>query len=260
MRLALAILAATAATAAADPNDHVSGFLTAGAGDLAGVVTARDDNKPVRNVRVHVVAATGKEQIVVTDTAGKFRARLVPSEYTLVFAYGDVKVAGAVAVATTVDGTDAVELREPIAPTAQPEPRPSAYLIPPYSQTAIDRNAWVRAWLILDIDDQGKVTRVKLLNKPGYDLDAIAIHHAFELRFEPARDRTNRPTRALLVWPYEWPAYWWLRSHRGSARSTLPDDVRGVPCFGTGPTNTIYRDCTPPDLAHAVAAPWHDKP
>jgi carboxypeptidase family protein len=258
MRLALAILAILTATAAADP-DNVTGFLTAGSGELSGVVTDRDDGKPVRNAQVHVVAATGNEQILKTDAAGRYRTKLVPSEYTLVFVYGDVKIAGQVATATTIDGQEAVELREPISPGKQPQPKPSAYIIPPYSQTAIERNVWVRAWLILDIDDRGKVTRVKLINRPGYDLDAIAIRQALKLEFEPARNRVGQPTRSMVVWSYEWPAYYWLEDHRNGMR-TMPAEVRGVPCFGSGPTHTLYRDCSRPDLAHAVAQPWHDKP
>src|SRR5262245_16293466 len=56
----------------------------------------------------------------------------------------------------------------------------------PYSDEAIERDAWAKAWLLLDIDEHGVVTRLKLLKKPGYDLDQIAIDRGFSMRFDPA--------------------------------------------------------------------------
>jgi hypothetical protein len=121
-----------------------------------------------------------------------------------------------------------------------------------YSDAAIESNAWARAWLLVDIDSTGFVTRAKLLNAPGHDLDAIAIEQAFATRFTPARDRGGQPTASHMVWGIEWPAYWWSQEHH----MTPPH------CRGSGPLQlgslygSVYRDCSEPDLAHAAAAPW----
>lgn len=121
-----------------------------------------------------------------------------------------------------------------------------------YSDAAIESNAWARAWLLVDIDSTGFVTRAKLLNAPGHDLDAIALEQAFTARFTPARDRAGQPTRSQLVWGIEWPAYWWSQEHHHSAPY----------CRGSGPLQlgsmygSVYRDCSEPDLARAGTAPW----
>ncbi len=126
--------------------------------------------------------------------------------------------------------------------------------MPPYSDAAIDSNTWARAWLLLDIDANGFVTRLKLLARPGHDLDRIAIERAFATRFSPALDRAGNAVHSQLVWGIEWPAYWWLREHAGNA---LP------PCRGSGPlqlgamtSSPVYRDCSEPDLARSVRETW----
>lgn len=151
-------------------------------------------------------------------------------------------------------------------------PRPKNFSptkAPPYSDRAITRNAWTRAWLLLDIDARGKVLRFKFIKRPGHDLERIAAAEAFKLRFEPARNEAGRAVRSSLVWPIEWPAYWWLIEFMGTA-TRLPPIVhhgRGpdslgaprslaasVPCAGSGPMELGsirpgYRDCSLPDLS-----------
>lgn len=159
-------------------------------------------------------------------------------------------------------------------------PRPknfSATKAPPYSDRAITRNAWTRAWLLLDIDASGKVQRFKFIKRPGYDLERIAASEAFKLRFEPARNEAGRAVRSSVMWPIEWPAYWWLIEFMGTA-TRLPPIVhhgRGpdslgaprsmadsVPCAGSGPMELGsirpgYRDCSQPDLSRDFDdEPW----
>jgi hypothetical protein len=51
---------------------------------------------------------------------------------------------------------------------------------------------------MLHVNEHGRVTHAKLLNSPGLELDAIALRQAFDLEFEPARDRSRRPMRSLI--------------------------------------------------------------
>jgi len=147
-----------------------------------------------------------------------------------------------------------------------------AGLIPEYSDDAILTDAWTKAWLWLDIDDQGVVQRVKFLERPGHGLDQTAVDWALSRHFEPARNQFDHAVRSLAVFPVEWPSYYYLKSLKRSTRR-LPVDadyagyaVNGVktshgppPCAGTGPmalfaVHPIYRDCSVPDLSHADAS------
>ncbi|HEY4058376.1 MAG TPA: hypothetical protein VGM39_17305 [Kofleriaceae bacterium] len=138
---------------------------------------------------------------------------------------------------------------------------------PPYTDRAINSDAWTRAWMMLDVDETGTVVRVKFLKKPGYDLEPIAIAEAFKQRFSAALDEQGQPMRSRVVWSIEWPSVWWLDSI-ASPRSAMPmvgspphraDD--NVPCRGSGPLNLdmlhpVYKDCSKPDLTKADSAPW----
>lgn len=135
-----------------------------------------------------------------------------------------------------------------------PQDAPATHGLPPYSDAAIESNTWARAWLLLDIDANGFVTRLKLLGHPGHDLDPIAVDRAFATRFEPARDLNGHATRSQLVWGLEWPAWWWLHEHAGN----------GWPrCRGSGPlqlgtmsASPVYRDCSEPDLTRIAYERW----
>ena len=86
------------------------------------------------------------------------------------------------------------------APATTP-PKPTNFVktkAPPYSERAILSDAWTKAWLLLELDEAGTVTRIKFLNKPGYDLEQIAIAEAFKLRFSPALDGAKKPMRSAL--------------------------------------------------------------
>jgi hypothetical protein len=132
---------------------------------------------------------------------------------------------------------------------------------PPYSDRAIEEDAWTRAWLLLDIDDTGTVRRFKFLKRPGHDLEAIATREAFKLRFQPARDASGRPVATWMLWLIEWPSHGWLIARLGLATRMPPvvgfpprSMAAHVPCAGSGPLNLdsihpVYRDCSRPDLS-----------
>lgn len=143
---------------------------------------------------------------------------------------------------------------------------------PPYSDRAILSDAWTKAWLLLEIDERGSVARIKFLNKPGYDLEEIAIAEAFKLKFSPALDGTKRAMRSTVVWEIEWPSAYWLGTFVGT-RSAMPPLVgfpprrldAYVPCRGSGPwamgsIRPTYKDCSKPDLSKVKTAPWIERP
>lgn len=162
-------------------------------------------------------------------------------------------------------------------------------LIPPYSDDAKMGNVWVVAWVWADIDETGKVQRIKFIKRPGHDLDRIAIDWAMSREFTPALNQFGHPTRSLVHFEMEWPSYYWLMDLKYSARR-LPTgaDMSGFSVEGDGApgskANTpaegslsllppcahqagwvldsvrphVWRDCTKPDLSHANAAePWY---
>jgi hypothetical protein len=156
------------------------------------------------------------------------------------------------------------------APPTTP-PRPTNVVktrAPPYSDRAILSDAWTKAWLLLEIDERGVVTRFKFLKRPGYDLETIATREAFRLRFEPAHDGGGRAMRSTMLWEIEWPSAWWLSTFVGT-RSAMPKIVgfpgrrqdHYVPCRGSGPMNLgsirpAYKDCSKPDLAKIKTEAW----
>ena len=146
-------------------------------------------------------------------------------------------------------------------PVRAPAPKKNYHrMAPPYSEQAIMSDAWAKAWVLLDIDTRGVVTRVKLLKHPGYDLDQIAIEHALKMRFDPAEDTHGNPIPTQLVWSMEWPSYWRLVD-MDEPPNRVPDSARYVPCSGSGPLHLgslhpTYRDCSPADLSKMASEPW----
>lgn len=149
-------------------------------------------------------------------------------------------------------------------PTVLPHPRKNYHRIaPPYSDAAIDRDVWAKAWVLLDIDTDGAVARVKLVKHPGYDLDPIAIAYAMKMRFDPAKDASGHAVPTLLLWSMEWPSYWWLVD-RDEPPDRVPYEAVYVRCAGSGPMNLgalhpTYRDCSMPDYARISVEPWVTK-
>lgn len=165
-------------------------------------------------------------------------------------------------VSDSVGEVIVIRERRPTAVAAKPRRRRLGP--PPYSDRAAVSNRWARAWLLLDIDRRGRVTRLKFLNRPGYDLDEIAIREAFKTRFEPARDAAGRPTASYMLYALEWPSYWWMIKLVGTVSNRMRDPGY-VPCRGSGPLNLdmevpVYRDCSLPDLSRVRAVPWIEPP
>lgn len=166
---------------------------------------------------------------------------------------------------------EVIVIRDRLPPTVKPTPKNySSEKAPPYSDRAILSDAWTKAWLLLDINEAGKVTRFKFLKRPGYDLEKIAAAEAFRLVFEPGRDASNIPVQTLVVWAIEWPSVGWLEKLVGT-RSRMPPLVgqpphvrrlsEYVPCKGSGPwkmdsVHKTYRDCSKPDPSAAEKEPW----
>jgi hypothetical protein len=177
------------------------------------------------------------------------------------------------AVRQRVIRPEVVELHEPPPPVVKPKVKRFARKLPPYSDRAILSDTWTRAWMLLEVDEHGVVTRLKSIRAPGADLDDIAIREAFKLRFEPARDAHDQPMRVWLVWGFEWPANSWLVNLTGVS-TAMPRDVGfpprpaylSVPCKGDGPMRLGsvvykgYRDCSRPDTSHLDELPWILRP
>jgi hypothetical protein len=151
------------------------------------------------------------------------------------------------------------------APKVLPHPKKHYHrMAPPYSDEAIDKDAWTKAWVLLDLDAHGVVQRVKLLKSPGYGMDHIAIAHAMKMRFDPAEDAQGYAIPSQLLWSIEWPSYWWLVD-LDIPPTTVPnfaddpDVFRNsgafvVPCRGNAPMqlgslHPTLRDCSPPPPA-----------
>lgn len=237
------------ATAHAD--DGMTGFTTFGSGPMHGRVTTAD-GKGVAGARVHVVSSRG-EQVVAADQDGNYRVDLAGQ--TLIYVDGRVRLGGEVAETVKLgkDG-EAIEVHATLPPKKLAVPKSDPTKIPEYSEAAADRNVWVRAWVMLDVDAAGAVRRVKFLKRPGYDLDEIALRTARALRFSPARDAADKPIPTIMVWPLEWPSASWLRGHYGRMK---PDAVLPQCRREDQDPLTETRDCSGPDLSRAFVERWY---
>ena len=250
--------------------------------------------RPVANVRVHVVSK-GDHQIVTTNAAGAYQV-VVDGNQTLsvvvgagefhTFRGGTIKDGTTMRLDFEVEQADGEIIRivDAKPPTVPPRlPADAARLTPPYSTEAMERNAWAKAWLLLDIDATGKVLRVKLVKRPGFGLDDIAVKEAMKLKFQPALDENAKPMRSAMYWAMEWPAHGWLTMHQGTA-TRMPTEsyaldpfagnfgelkptgtitLSSVPCAGSGPLNLdyadpVYRDCSRPNVTKVPHLPWLD--
>ena len=185
-----------------------------------------------------------------------------------------------ITISATAHAGEVIDIHDYVPPKVMP--KPSAHwdpmALPKYSDEAALDDVWVRAWLLLDIDAQGHVTRFKFLNRPGYGLEPIAADEAWRLSFQPARDNRNQPTETLVVWRIEWPSYGWLsdlfhsvqRWPEPQKRISLRNEANVspamfVPCKGSGPLNLsslhpVYRDCSMPDLTKINVERWVERP
>jgi hypothetical protein len=198
-------------------------------------------------------------------------------------------VAAVLAVAGEARGDEVIHIEQKITPIQMPRLLSDPARIPSYSDDAILSNAWVRAWVWLDIDADGVVQRVKFIKRPGHGLDQVAIDFALSREFAPAVNQFGHKVRAFAYMPIEWPSHSWLVEKKYSAKrlAGLTDMIqisvdftaaggppsqitRGQlpPCTLNAPLPLdklqtasgiplVYRDCSRPDLSHASAAePW----
>ena len=250
MQRMLVALVLLGSLATAHAGDGVNGFVVEGKRELRGHVTD-ERGAPLGRAQVHVVSANGSVQLALTDRDGAYR--VVPEgDFSLVYVDGAARIAGQ----TREQGTgDVIEIHEQLPPAVPARSLAKQDLILDYSDAAIDRDAWARAWLLLAIDARGEVTAVKLLDDPGADLGPIAVRGALALRFEPARDRAGRAVRSMLLWSFEWPPYWWMIENHLSL-NRLPPKVRQLPCLDTYTPDERHRDCSRPTLAAVLTQAW----
>lgn len=239
--------------AAAD-DGKVSGFTTNSVGEMTGTVTDNDGD-PLSGVEVFVTSPSG-ERATRTDSKGRYKIDLGEDEgQKFVFVRTVARINGQSLEATELDGEEVFEIRESEKPKVMPRPKQGTNLIPEYSEEARDKDVWARAWLLLDIDASGQVTRMKLLHAPGYGLDRIATLAAGNLEFEPALSPAGRPVPALVLWTYEWPSYYWMLSNKFTPNA-VPQAVEAVSC-ASEPSNTRrLRDCTKVDISKERDLPW----
>jgi Carboxypeptidase regulatory-like domain len=258
-------------------------------GKISGRVVDVSD-QPLRDVSVVISGSTGVEATVVTDPTGHYVANVKPGPHTVMFTFGNKHVTAKVDVTDNavakLDGMleiagEVIDVLDTPRPVKYAKPKSDPLAIPKYSDKAVLTDAWSKAWLLLDVDERGVVTRVKFLKRPGNDLDDIAIKHAFGLKFDPARNKFGYPTRSYIVWPLEWPAVGWMQENelptnrlpnflayeQFDAGSRWSVAFSSYPPCGGGPWhfhdiggaggNHATRDCSVPDLSRANAGePW----
>lgn len=245
---------------------------------LSGQVADIGGGKAVEGAKVVVSDRHGVREITTSNADGRYAVEVPPGDYAVAFEFGTSRTVNQVSVTPScaarldgkVDITGEVIVIQDQKPPAVPA-RPLNYQSranPPYSDEAAGKDAWTRAWMLLDISSTGEVTQFKFLKRPGYDLERIATDEVFKLRFDPARDEHGEPMRIWLVWGMEWPSNAWLVA-MNLPRSTRPPIVGfpprrmsdSVPCRGSGPWRfgsvfPTYRDCSQPDLTQFAREKW----
>jgi len=220
--------------------------------------------RPIPHARVYIMPRGTITLTTATDKDGRYALELsAAGAYSVVIAAGRIHTYRQVLItehaATTldveveldVDGGEVINIVDTRLPPPAVPPKPTndnERKSLPYSPQAMERDAWARAFLLLDIDEHGEVTRLKLLKRPGFDLDQIAIDEAFKLKFEPARDGRGRPIRTYIIWDMEWPSWGWLVQGNGTtAGRALAYDgmyrynrqINAAPSHGPGPSRSF---------------------
>lgn len=255
LALVLVLLVMGGAGEAVADGNRISGFSTESKGVISGQVL-EESGEPARNVVVYVTTVAGELQ-TTTDDQGRYSIDLgtIPGS-KMVFVRKVARINGQTMVqSTSEDGEEVVEILEADQPKVMPRATAPTNRIPEYTRQARDANVWTKAWLLLHVGRDGKVKRLKVLHAPGYELEEGAVRDAFNLSFEPALDRTDKPVPVMVLWSYEWPSYWWLVEHR-YAPHYVPAEVAAVPCRGTPGEATRKRDCTQADMTQAHSLPW----
>jgi hypothetical protein len=235
IRRAITILVTLAwfGVAAADDAPTLSGRVT----DLLGA--------PIANAKISVQATGAPTVEGTTDKDGRYTVALAKrGAYNVVIVSGHTRTYRQAVVGdkpATLDieleeagNGEVIRVYDPSLPRPVVMPKPSSATPQkslPYSKQAMERDAWAVAWLLLDVDHQGDVTRLKMLKRPGFDLDEIAVEEAWKLKFDPARDSAGRAIRTLVVWKMEWPSWGWLVAGMGTTAGR-PADTDEMYRFG----------------------------
>lgn len=262
MRFAgVVVLLGMSSLASADPppiasDDLPHGFVWQGQESLDGRVTDTRGHGVAADV--HVVVG-GSERVVKSARDGSYHISFRANTKALVFVRGALAITSVAATSHGGGDGETVDMHEMLEPASavKLKKRP---LLPSYTDDAKDYNQWLRAWVLLDIDEHGMVQRVKLLDHPGFGLDDSAVRAAFALSFEPARDRSNRPTRSEILWPIDWPAFWWLMDRSGITSGPIPEEAEELPCAYNGPPTKVTRACNEAPMAATLSAPWIMRP
>ena len=248
---------------------------------LSGRVLDLND-QPVGGATVTIKASDGSETRADTDPTGRYVVQVpTTGPHAVSFTLGKIVVGAQVDI--PADGKVSLDSRLPVGgeiievqgnqPLRYAKPKVDPLRIPPYSDQAVLGNHWSKAWLLLDVDDRGVVARVKFLQRPGHDLDEIAVNYAFGMTFDPARNKFGVPVRSYIVWPLEWPAIGWhqLRQLPANRLPNLPEVVQNdhdvifdmyPPCAEGQSLNLslaepVQRSCAIPDLSRMDASePW----
>jgi hypothetical protein len=219
-------------TAAAPPLSGPTASATIVTGRVTDVL-----GRPVPDVRVYVLPKRGTPYRLKTDKHGRYSAEVSAAGiYGVVVAIGKMHTYRTVlakeGIANTLDieaeldskGGEVIRIDDQKRP--QPKVKPQAkhdeQQTLPYTEEAVERDAWARAWLLLDVDESGRVTRLKLVKPPGFGLERICLDEAFKLRFAPALDDAGRPMKNYMLWTMEWPSWGWLVRGNGTSLRRPP--------------------------------------
>ncbi len=194
---------------------------------IKGVLSDSETALPVGGADV-VFRKKGKVIVkTTTDENGRYQVKVEPGFYEVVFKFGGsslfrvfrargAKVARVNGRLRQADG-EVIVIRERRRVRKAAATNFNALKTPPYSDRAIKSNRWARAWLVLDVNPEGLVTRAKFMHKPGEELEKIALDQVFKLEFDPSINEDGVPIRTLVLWSIDWPSYWWLIDHYGTA-------------------------------------------
>ena len=225
--------------------------------------------KPIANARVHVLPHGGKRIETKTDADGRFRVEVTTTgphnigiaiDGARSFRTVDVQagIANKLETAFELDrsGGEVIRIDDERRPTPKVDAKSTVdpRINLPYSDEAISGDVWARAWLLLDIDERGTVTRLKLLKPPGHGLDKIAVEAAFALTFEPALGGDDRPMKTYKLWTYEWPAWGYMIKENGSPIRRNPDH-HDVHMLGAGTEPPAIRGGSTPVMSTETYSP-----
>jgi hypothetical protein len=187
---------------------------TATAEPLTGKVLDRKSGTPIEGAVVHLQAPDGAALTTSTTADGSYGFDVVPGRYQITFLRGTAQQSATVVISADTPASlngrlddvvdEVIVIDDSKAPAVLPVPIRKAVRLatPPYSERAILEDAWTRAWLLLEVDARGTVTRLKLLKRPGYDLEPLAIAERRPTRCRPSSSWRAAPAPAASArWP-----------------------------------------------------------